>query len=97
MKNKIKRKLVAFLTMMTMLLSLSCTVWGANNGTGNLTIQGVDLQGKKVDIYQMFSATWEDNAPAGDVISSEDNVSYTLNPNWELFFQTYLSSTSSCK
>lgn len=49
--------------------------------TGNLTItnQSAEFKGKKVEAWQMFSAT---------VTADGKNASYTLNTEWELFFTT---------
>ena len=88
MKTKMTKKIFAVLMVMALTLSMAVTAFAADNGKGSLTISGT--KGKQVDIYQMFSATWKDNAPAGTIIEPEDIVAYTLNSDWEAFFNKEL-------
>lgn len=66
---------MAVLMAMTMILSMSMTAFAADASKGTLTVNNT-VEGKTLDLYQIFTAT-----------KSGDNVAYTLNSAYEGFFK----------
>ena len=81
--KKLVSRFMAVLTAMTMILSMSMTVFAADAPKGTLTVNNT-VAGKTLDLYQIFTAT-----------KSGDNVAYTLNSAYEGFFKTKVENGSS--
>lgn len=86
--KKLVSRFMAVLMAMTMILSMSMTAFAAEDatrltGTGKLTVNNT-VEGKTLDLYQIFTATKNE---AG-------NVAYTLNPEYEGFFQANIHGAS---
>ena len=73
--KKLVSRFMAVLMAMTMILSMSMTTFAAEAPKGTLTVNNT-VEGKKLDLYQIFTAT-----------KSGDNVAYTLNSAYEGFFK----------
>ena len=73
---------MAVLMAMTMILSMSMTVFAAEAPKGTLTVNNT-VAGKTLDLYQIFTAT-----------KSGNNVAYTLNSAYEGFFQNKITEAS---
>lgn len=73
------------LMAMTMILSMSMTVFAAEAPKGTLTVNNT-VAGKTLDLYQIFTAT-----------KNGDNVAYTLNSAYEGFFQNKITGASKLK
>ena len=80
--KKLVSRLMAVLMAMTMILSMSMTVFAAEAPKGTLTVNNT-VAGKTLDLYQIFTAT-----------KNGDNVAYTLNSAYEKFFQSKISGAS---
>ena len=80
--KKLVSRFMAVLMAMTMILSMSMIVFAAEAPKGTLTVNNT-VEGKKLDLYQIFTAT-----------KSGDNVAYTLNSAYEGFFQSKISDAS---
>lgn len=74
---------MAVLMAMTMILSMSMTAFAAEAPKGTLTVNNT-VKGKTLDLYQIFTATKNETG----------NVAYTLNPEYEGFFQSKISGAS---
>lgn len=84
--KKLVSRFMAVLMAMTMILSMSMTVFAdepAAAPTGTLTVNNT-VEGKTLDLYQIFTAT-----------KSGENVAYTLNSAYEGFFKTKVENGSS--
>lgn len=81
--KKLVSRFMAVLTAMTMILSMSMTVFAADAPKGTLTVNNT-VAGKTLDLYQIFTAT-----------KSGDNVAYTLNSAYEGFFKAKVEKGSS--
>lgn len=86
--KKLVSRFMAVLMVMTMILSMSMTIFAAEDatrltGTGKLTVNNT-VEGKTLDLYQIFTATKNE---AG-------NVAYTLNPEYEGFFKANVNGAS---
>lgn len=81
--KKLVSRFMAVLMAMTMVLSMSMTVFAAEAPKGTLTVNNT-VAGKTLDLYQIFSAT-----------KSGENVAYTLNSEYEGFFKTKVENGSS--
>ena len=73
--KKLVSRFMAVLMAMTMILSMSMTVFAAEAPKGTLTVNNT-VEGKTLDLYQIFTAT-----------KSGENVAYTLNSAYEGFFK----------
>ena len=73
--KKLVSRFMAVLMAMTMVLSMSMTVFATEAPKGTLTVNNT-VAGKTLDLYQIFTAT-----------KSGDNVAYTLNSAYEGFFK----------
>lgn len=73
--KKLVSRFMAVLMAMTMILSMSMTVFAAEAPKGTLTVNNT-VAGKTLDLYQIFAAT-----------KNGDNVAYTLNSAYEGFFK----------
>ena len=76
--KKLVSRFMAVLMAMTMILSMSMTAFAADAADapkGTLTVNNT-VEGKTLDLYQIFTAT-----------KSEKNVAYTLNSAYEGFFK----------
>ena len=73
--KKLVSRFMAVLMAMTMILSMSMTVFAAEAPKGTLTVNNT-VAGKTLDLYQIFTAT-----------KNGDNVAYTLNSAYEGFFK----------
>lgn len=73
--KKLVSRFKAVLMAMTMILSMSMTVFAAEAPKGTLTVNNT-VAGKTLDLYQIFTAT-----------KNGDNVAYTLNSAYEGFFK----------
>lgn len=73
--KKLVSRFMAVLMAMTMILSMSMTAFAADASKGTLTVNNT-VEGKTLDLYQIFTAT-----------KSGDNVAYTLNSAYEGFFK----------
>ena len=73
--KKLVSRFMAVLMAMVMILSMSMTVFAAEAPKGILTVNNT-VEGKPLDLYQIFTAT-----------KSGDNVAYTLNSAYEGFFK----------
>ncbi|RGH90626.1 isopeptide-forming domain-containing fimbrial protein [Ruminococcus sp. AM27-11LB] len=80
--KKLVSKFMAVLMAMTMILSMSMTAFAAEVPKGTLTVNNT-VEGKTLDLYQIFTAT-----------KSGDNVAYTLNSAYEGFFQSKIEGAS---
>lgn len=80
--KKLVSKFMAVLMAMTMILSMSMTAFAAEAPKGTLTVNNT-VEGKTLDLYQIFTAT-----------KSGDNVAYTLNSAYEGFFQSKIEGAS---
>ena len=80
--KKLVSRLMAVLMAMTMILSMSMTAFAAEASKGTLTVNNT-VAGKTLDLYQIFTAT-----------KNGDNVAYTLNSEYEGFFQSKISGAS---
>ena len=80
--KKLVSRFMAVLMAMTMILSMSMTVFAAEAPKGTLTVNNT-VAGKTLDLYQIFTAT-----------KNGDNVAYTLNSAYEKFFQSKISGVS---
>ena len=80
--KKLVSRFMAVLMAMTMILSMSMTVFAAEAPKGTLTVNNT-VAGKTLDLYQIFTAT-----------KNGDNVAYTLNSTYEEFFQSKISGAS---
>lgn len=81
--KKLVSRFMAVLMAMTMILSMSMTAFAAEAPKGTLTVNNT-VAGKNLDLYQIFKATKNE---AG-------NVAYTLNPEYEGFFQSKITDAS---
>lgn len=81
--KKLVSRFMAVLMAMTMILSMSMTVFAAEAPKGTLTVNNT-VKGKTLDLYQIFTAT-----------KSEENVAYTLNSAYEGFFKIKVENGSS--
>ena len=81
--KKLVSRFMAVLMAMTMILSMSMTVFAAEAPKGTLTVNNT-VAGKTLDLYQIFTAT-----------KDGDNVAYTLNSAYEGFFKTKVANGSS--
>lgn len=73
--KKLVSRFMAVLMAMVMILSMSMTAFAADAPKGTLTVNNT-VEGKTLDLYQIFTAT-----------KSGDNVAYTLNSAYEGFFK----------
>lgn len=73
--KKLVSRFMAVLMAMTMILSMSMTVFAAEASKGTLTVNNT-VEGKTLDLYQIFTAT-----------KNGENVAYTLNSAYEGFFK----------
>lgn len=73
--KKLVSRFMAVLMAMTMILSMSMTAFATEAPKGILTVNNT-VVGKKLDLYQIFTAT-----------KSGGNVAYTLNSAYEGFFK----------
>lgn len=80
--KKLVSRFMAVLMAMTMMLSMSMTAFAAEASKGTLTVNNT-VEGKTLDLYQIFTAT-----------KSGDNVAYTLNSAYEGFFQSKITDAS---
>ena len=80
--KKLVSRFMAVLMAMTMILSMSMTAFAAEAPKGTLTVNNT-VEGKTLDLYQIFTAT-----------KNGDNVAYTLNSAYEGFFQSKISGAS---
>ena len=83
--KKLVSRFMAVLMAMTMILSMSMTAFAADAADapkGTLTVNNT-VEGKTLDLYQIFTAT-----------KSGENVAYTLNSAYEGFFQSKISGAS---
>ena len=80
--KKLVSRFMAVLMAMTMILSMSMTAFAAEDPKGTLTVNNT-VAGKTLDLYQIFTAT-----------KNGDNVAYTLNREYEKFFQSKISDAS---
>ena len=80
--KKLVSRFMAVLMAMTMILSMSMTAFAAEAPKGTLTVNNT-VEGKTLDLYQIFTAT-----------KSGDNVAYTLNSAYEGFFQSKIEGAS---
>lgn len=81
--KKLVSRFMAVLMAMVMILSMSMTAFAADAPKGTLTVNNT-VEGKTLDLYQIFTAT-----------KSGDNVAYTLNSAYEGFFKTKVENGSS--
>ena len=81
--KKLVSRLMAVLMAMTMILSMSMTAFAAEAPKGTLTVNNT-VAGKTLDLYQIFTATK----------NAAGNVAYTLNTEYEGFFQSKISGAS---
>ena len=80
--KKLVSRFMAVLMAMVMILSMSMTAFAEVALKGTLTVNNT-VEGKTLDLYQIFTAT-----------KSGDNVAYTLNSAYEGFFQSKISGAS---
>lgn len=78
--KKLISRFMAVLMAMTMILSMSMTVFAAEAPKGTLTVNNT-VAGKTLDLYQIFTAT-----------KNGDNVAYTLIPAYEEFFKSKVTN-----
>ena len=78
--KKLVSRFMAVLMAMTMILSMSMTVFAAEAPKGTLTVNNT-VAGKTLDLYQIFTAT-----------KNGDNVAYTLIPAYEEFFKSKVTN-----
>ena len=81
--KKLVARFMAVLMAMTMILSMSMTAFAAEAPKGTLTVNNT-VAGKTLDLYQIFTATK----------NAAGNVAYTLNTEYEKFFQNKISGAS---
>ena len=83
--KKLVSRFMAVLMAMTLILSMSMTAFAADAADapkGTLTVNNT-VEGKTLDLYQIFTAT-----------KSGENVAYTLNSAYEGFFQSKITDAS---
>ena len=80
--KKLVSRFMAVLMAMTMILSMSMAAFAAEAPKGTLTVNNT-VEGKTLDLYQIFTAT-----------KSGENVAYTLNSAYEGFFQSKITDAS---
>lgn len=80
--KKLVSRFMAVLMAMTMILSMSMTAFATEAPKGTLTVNNT-VEGKTLDLYQIFTAT-----------KNGDNVAYTLNSAYEGFFQSKITDAS---
>ena len=80
--KKLVSRFMAVLMAMTMILSMRMTAFAADAPKGTLTVNNT-VEGKTLDLYQIFTAT-----------KNEAGVAYTLNPEYEGFFQNKITDAS---
>lgn len=80
--KKLVSRFMAVLMAMTMILSMSMTAFAEEASKGTLTVNNT-VEGKTLDLYQIFTAT-----------KSGENVAYTLNSAYEGFFQSKIEGAS---
>ena len=80
--KKLVSRFMAVLMAMVMMLSMSMTAFAAEASKGTLTVNNT-VEGKTLDLYQIFTAT-----------KSGENVAYTLNSSYEGFFQSKITDAS---
>lgn len=78
--KKLVSRFMAVLMAMTMILSMSMTAFAAEASKGTLTVNNT-VEGKTLDLYQIFTAT-----------KNGDNVAYTLIPAYEEFFKSKVTN-----
>ena len=83
--KKLVSRFMAVLMAMTLILSMSMTAFAAEAPKGTLTVNNT-VEGKTLDLYQIFTAT-----------KSGENVAYTLNSAYEGFFQSKITDASTLK
>ena len=86
--KKLVSRFMAVLMAMTLILSMSMTAFAADAADapkGILTVNNT-VEGKTLDLYQIFTAT-----------KSGENVAYTLNSAYEGFFQSKITDASTLK
>ncbi len=86
--KKLVSRFMAVLMAMTLILSMSMTAFAADAADapkGTLTVNNT-VEGKTLDLYQIFTAT-----------KSGENVAYTLNSAYEGFFQSKITDASTLK
>ena len=83
--KKLVSRFMAVLMAMTMILTMSMTAFAADAPKGTLTVNNT-VEGKTLDLYQIFTAT-----------KNGDNVAYTLNSAYEGFFQSKITDASTLK
>lgn len=81
--KKLVSRFMAVLMAMTMILSMSMTAFAAEASTGTLTVNNTVAE-KTLELYQIFTATK----------NAAGNVAYTLNTEYEKFFQNKISGAS---
>ena len=84
--KKLVSRFMAVLMAMTMILSMSMTAFAADAADapkGTLTVNNT-VEGKTLDLYQIFTAT-----------KNGDNVAYTLNSAYEGFFKNNIRISGS--
>ena len=80
--KKLVSRCMAVLMAMTMILSMSMAAFASEAPKGTLTVNNT-VEGKTLDLYQIFTAT-----------KSGENVAYTLNSAYEGFFQSKITDAS---
>ena len=86
--KKLVSRFMAVPMAMTLILSMSMTAFAADAADapkGTLTVNNT-VEGKTLDLYQIFTAT-----------KSGENVAYTLNSAYEGFFQSKITDASTLK
>ena len=89
---KTKRSLLTLLTIATIVLAMTVTAFAATGtpAAGSLTVTGgTEFNGKTVEAYQVFTASWVDaneTDDADDNIDTDDTISYVLESAWENYF-----------
>ena len=93
---KTKRSLLTLLTIATIVLAMTVTAFAATGtpAAGSLTVTGgTEFNGKTVEAYQVFTASWVDANESSDTnhnyddnIDVNDTISYVLNSAWNSFF-----------
>lgn len=84
---KTMRKILSMMLVLTLVVSLSVSVFAANPTVGTLTVHGNELGGKNVTAVLMFTANVKSD---DDMIDKNDSIGYELVPAWQEFIDAQI-------
>ena len=89
---KVTKSIFAVLVAVALVLTMTAAAFAATGtpNAGSLTVTGdKEFNGKTVEAYRVFTASWVDSSQTGnddDNIDDSDTISYVLNSAWNGFF-----------